>query len=120
MPVGAIGDRWGREPVLPVGLGVFALGNVLAALATGPELLILGRVVAGAGAAMVTPVTLSVVTASFPEEARGSAVGVWAGFAGAGGILGLLASALIIDDLTWPWLFAIPVVPGRGTWRRGG
>jgi EmrB/QacA subfamily drug resistance transporter len=58
---------------------------------------------------MVMPVTLSVITASFPEEARGNAVGVWAGFAGAGGILGLLSSALIIDDLTWPWLFALPV-----------
>ena len=109
MPVGAIGDRWGRKPVLLAGLGVFALGNVVAALANSPELLILGRVVAGGGAAMVMPVTLSVITASFPEESRGSAVGVWAGFAGAGGIIGLLASAIIIDDLTWPWLFAIPV-----------
>jgi EmrB/QacA subfamily drug resistance transporter len=110
MPVGAIGDRWGRKPVLLVGLGVFALGNVVAALAGSPELLIAGRVVAGAGAAMVMPVTLSVITSSFPEEARGNAVGVWAGFAGAGGIIGMLSSALIIDNVTWPWLFAIPVV----------
>jgi EmrB/QacA subfamily drug resistance transporter len=109
MPVGAIGDRWGRKPVLLTGLGVFAVGNLFAALAGTPELLIVGRIVAGAGAAMVMPVTLSVVTASFPEEARGSAVGVWAGFAGAGGIIGLLASAVIIDHVTWPWLFAIPV-----------
>jgi EmrB/QacA subfamily drug resistance transporter len=109
MPVGAIGDRWGRKPVLLAGLGVFALGSLVAAFATTPELLIVGRVVAGAGAAMVMPVTLSVITSSFPEEARGNAVGVWAGFAGAGGVIGLLASALIIDDLTWPWLFAIPV-----------
>lgn len=109
MPVGAIGDRWGRKPVLLAGLGIFALGNLAAALATTPELLIAGRVVAGVGAAMVMPVTLSVITASFPEEARGSAVGVWAGFAGAGGIIGLLSSAVIIDDLTWPWLFAVPV-----------
>jgi EmrB/QacA subfamily drug resistance transporter len=110
LPVGAIGDRWGRKPVLIAGLAVFAAGNLVAALAGSPELLIAGRVVAGAGAAMVMPVTLSVITSSFPEEARGSAVGVWAGFAGAGGILGLLSSAVIIDDLTWPWLFAIPVV----------
>ena len=110
MPVGAIGDRWGRKPVLLTGLGVFALGNVAAALAGSAELLIAGRVVAGAGAAMVMPVTLSVITASFPEEARGNAVGVWAGFAGAGGIIGLLSSALIIDHVSWPWLFAIPVV----------
>src|SRR6266508_1994554 len=109
LPVGAIGDRWGRKPVLLAGLAVFALGNLAAALAATPELLIGGRAVAGAGAAMVMPVTLSVITASFPEEARGSAVGMWAGFAGAGGIIGLLTSAVIIDDVTWPWLFAIPV-----------
>jgi EmrB/QacA subfamily drug resistance transporter len=109
MPVGAIGDRWGRKPVLLLGLAVFAVGNLAAALANAPELLIAGRAVAGAGAAMVMPVTLSVITSSFPEEARGSAVGVWAGFAGGGGILGLLSSAIIIDYLTWPWLFAIPV-----------
>jgi EmrB/QacA subfamily drug resistance transporter len=110
MPVGAIGDRWGRKPVLVAGLAVFGLGSLVAALAGTPTVLILGRMIAGAGAAMVMPVTLSVITASFPEEARGSAVGVWSGFAGAGGILGLLSSALIIDSLTWPWLFAIPVV----------
>jgi len=109
MSAGAIGDRWGRKPVLLAGLAVFAAGNLAAALAGTPELLIVGRVVAGAGAAMVMPVTLSVITASFPEEARGSAVGLWAGVTGAGGILGLLASAVIIDAVTWPWLFAIPV-----------
>lgn len=114
MPVGAIGDRWGRKPLLLAGLAVFAVGNVVAALAGSPELLIAGRVVAGAGAAMVMPVTLSVITSSFPEEARGRAVGVWAGFAGAGGILGLLASAVIVDNLTWPWLFAIPVAVAVG------
>lgn len=93
MPIGAIGDRWDRKPVLLAGLAVFAAGNLAAALANAPELLIAGRAVAGAGAAMVMPVTLSVITSSFPEEARGSAVGVWAGFAGGGGILGLLSSA---------------------------
>ena len=114
MPVGAIGDRFGRKPLLLAGLVVFSLGNIAAGLAAAPALLIAGRVVAGAGAAMVMPVTLSVITSSFPEEARGRAVGVWAGFAGAGGILGLLASALIIDDLTWPWLFVVPVLLAVG------
>jgi EmrB/QacA subfamily drug resistance transporter len=109
MPVGAIGDRRGRKPVLLAGLAVFVAGNLAAALATAPEVLIVGRVVAGAGAAMIMPTTLSVITSSCPEESRGSAVGVWAGFAGAGGILGLLGSAVIVDNVTWPWLFAIPV-----------
>jgi EmrB/QacA subfamily drug resistance transporter len=109
LPVGAIGDRWGRKHVLLGGLGVFAVANVLASMATNPEQLIAFRVLAGVGAAMIMPVTLSVITSSFPPEDRGRAVGVWAGVAGAGGILGLISSAILVDNFTWPWLFAGPV-----------
>jgi EmrB/QacA subfamily drug resistance transporter len=58
---------------------------------------------------MIMPVTLSVITSSFPEEQRAKAVGVWAGFAGGGGILGLFFSSFVIDYLTWPWLFSMPI-----------
>src|SRR6478609_7733355 len=109
LPVGAIGDRWGRKHVLLGGLGVFALANLLASLAGSPGQLIAFRVLAGVGAAMIMPVTLSVITSSFPAEDRGRAVGVWAGVAGAGGILGLVSSAVLVDHLTWPWLFAGPI-----------
>jgi len=110
LPVGAIGDRWGRKPVLLAGLVLFSVANVVSALAATAGLLIAMRVVAGVGAAMIMPVTLSVITTSFPIEERGRAVGIWAGFAGAGGIIGLVASAAIIDNATWPWIFAVPVV----------
>lgn len=109
LPVGAIGDRWGRKPVLLAGLVLFSVANVVSALAATAGLLIAMRVVAGVGAAMIMPVTLSVITTSFPIEERGRAVGIWAGFAGAGGIIGLVASAAIIDNATWPWIFAVPV-----------
>ncbi len=109
LPVGAIGDRWGRKPVLLAGLVVFSLANLISAFADTAGLLIAMRVVAGVGAAMIMPVTLSVITTSFPAEDRGRAVGIWAGFAGAGGILGLFASAAIIDNATWPWIFAVPI-----------
>ena len=110
LPIGAIGDRFGRKPVLLSGLGLFAVANVLASIAGTPAQLIAYRVLAGVGAAMIMPVTLSVITSSFPEEDRGRAVGIWAGFAGAGGILGLLSSAILVDNFTWPWLFFAPVV----------
>ena len=58
---------------------------------------------------MIMPVTLSVITSSFPAEQRARAVGIWSGFAGAGGILGLFVSSFLIDQFTWPWLFAMPV-----------
>jgi EmrB/QacA subfamily drug resistance transporter len=109
MPIGAIGDRWGRKPVLLTGLVVFAAANIVAAVAPTAAVMLVARVVAGAGAAMIMPVTLSVITSSFPVDQRARAVGVWAGFAGAGGILGLFFSSVMIDYFTWPWLFAMPV-----------
>src|SRR3546814_12536754 len=58
---------------------------------------------------MIMPVTLSVITTSFPRDQQAKAIGTWAGFAGAGGILGLFVSAALIDNVTWPWVFALPV-----------
>ena len=110
LPVGAIGDRWGRKQVLLSGLTIFALANVGAALSGTVTQLLVARVVAGAAAAMIMPVTLSVITSTFPEEDRDRAIGVWAGFAGAGGILGLLSSSIVVDNFTWPWVFLAPTV----------
>ena len=109
MPVGAIGDRWGRKPILMIGLVAFSLTNLASSFATDPNVLIALRVLAGVSAAMVMPVTLSVITTSFPREEQAKAIGTWAGFAGAGGIIGLFASAAIIDNATWPWVFALPI-----------
>jgi EmrB/QacA subfamily drug resistance transporter len=110
MPIGAVGDRWGRKPVLLVGLALFGLASIGAAVATTTAFMIAARVVAGMGAAMVMPVTLSVITSSFPPEDRAQAIGIWAGFAGSGGIIGLFVSSFMVDVVTWRWLFALPVV----------
>ena len=110
LPIGAIGDRWGRKHILLAGLVVFALANIGAALSTTSTMLLVARVIAGVGAAMIMPVTLSIITSTFPEEDRARAIGIWAGFAGAGGILGLFVSSFMIDYFTWPWLFAMPIV----------
>ncbi len=110
LPIGAIGDRWGRKRVLVTGLVVFALANIAAALSPSATFLLVARVVAGAGAAMIMPVTLSVITSSFPSHERAKAVGIWAGFAGAGGILGLFFSSVMVDYFSWPWVFAMPAV----------
>lgn len=109
LPVGAIGDRWGRKSVLLVGLAVFGLATIGALLATTTAAMITARIVAGAGAAMIMPVTLSIITSSFPPQDRAKAIGVWAGFAGAGGMIGLFVSAFMIDVLTWRWVFVLPL-----------
>jgi EmrB/QacA subfamily drug resistance transporter len=109
LPIGAIGDRWGRKPILVGGLVVFMAANLLAGFAGSVDVLLVARLLAGVGAAMIMPVTLSVITSSFPAHERARAVGIWSGFAGAGGILGLFVSSFLIDNFTWPWLFAMPV-----------
>jgi EmrB/QacA subfamily drug resistance transporter len=110
LPIGAIGDRWGRKHVLMVGLALFGLSSIAAGLATSSALMIAARIVAGIGAAMIMPVTLSVITSSFAEEERGQAIGIWAGVAGSGGLIGLFVSSFMVDVLTWRWLFALPAV----------
>ncbi|MDQ0789789.1 MFS transporter [Streptomyces sp. B3I8] len=110
LPLGAIGDRLGRKPVLITGLLLFAAAAVVAALAPSAEVMIAARVVAGLSAAMIMPITLAVITSTFPEEQRGRAIGVWTGVAGGGGILGMFLSALLVDVADWRWLFALPVV----------
>ncbi|MCO6004108.1 MFS transporter [Actinoallomurus purpureus] len=108
LPLGAIGDRLGRKPMLLAGLGVFGVATVVSALAPTAEVMIAARVASGIGAAMIMPITLAVITSTFPEEQRGKAIGVWT-VAGGGGILGMFLSALLVDVATWRWLFALPV-----------
>ncbi|MFI1395938.1 MFS transporter [Streptomyces sp. NPDC020681] len=110
LPLGAIGDRLGRKPMLIAGLGIFGVANVVAGLAATAEVMIAARVASGVGAAMIMPITLAVITSTFPEEQRGKAIGVWTGVAGGGGILGMFLSALLADVADWRWLFVLPVV----------
>lgn len=110
LPLGAVGDRWGRKPVLLIGLVLFGVANVASGLAASVPVMLGARLLAGIGAAMIMPVTLSVITSAFPAEERSKAIGIWTGVAGGGGILGMFLSALLVDVLDWRWLFVLPVV----------
>ncbi|EFL01446.1 integral membrane transporter [Streptomyces sp. SPB78] len=110
LPLGALGDRLGRKPALLAGLLVFGVANVVAGLAPSTEVMFAARLLSGLGAAMIMPVMLAVITATFPAEQRGKAIGVWTGVAGGGGILGMSVSALLVDVAGWRWLFVLPVV----------
>jgi EmrB/QacA subfamily drug resistance transporter len=109
LPIGAIGDRWGRKPVLLTGLSLFMAASLAAGLAQSVEFMIGARVLTGIAAAMIMPVTLSVITSSFPEEERGQAVGIWAGVAGGGGLIGMFVASFMVDVFTWRWQFALPI-----------
>lgn len=110
LPLGAIGDRFGRKKLLLGGLVLFVAANIAAATAGSVDALLVSRIVGGVAAAMIMPATLSMITSTFPAEDRDRAVGVWAGVAGAGGILGLFSSSVVVDNFTWPWVFALPIV----------
>ncbi|MFJ8544073.1 MFS transporter [Streptomyces sp. NPDC093586] len=110
LPLGALGDRLGRKPMLITGLVVFGAASVVAGLAPSAAVMIGARVAAGVSAAMIMPVTLAVITSTFPVAERGKAIGVWTGVAGGGGVLGMFLSALLVDVADWRWLFVLPVV----------
>ncbi|MCC3764229.1 MFS transporter [Glycomyces sp. TRM65418] len=110
LPLGAVGDRWGRKPVLLTGLAVFGVASAAAGLAPTTEVMLAARLLSGVGAAMIMPVTLSVITTTFPDTERSKAIGVWTAVAGGGGILGMFVSALLVDVADWRWIFLLPVV----------
>lgn len=112
LPGGAIGDRYGRRVVLVVGLVLFSFASAATLLSDSPTWLILARVVTGIGAALVMPSTLSLLTAGVPEDRRGSAVGLWAGVAGVGAILGILGSGVLLENGSWVSIFIGMAVAG--------
>ncbi len=110
LPAGAIGDRYGRRGAFIAGLVVFALASAAPLIWTGADLLILARAGAGAGAALIMPATLSLITTAFPADQRTKAVGIWAGVSGVGGLIGMLGSGILLHFWTWPsifWAFAL-------------
>jgi EmrB/QacA subfamily drug resistance transporter len=110
LPAGAIGDRFGRKPILAIGIGLFGLASLAAMFVETPEALIGLRALMGVGAAFVMPVTLSVITTIFPPEERGKAVGTWVGVAAGGAVIGLLVSGFLLEWLSWPAIFGLNVV----------
>jgi EmrB/QacA subfamily drug resistance transporter len=107
---GAIGDRFGRRGALLVGIVLFGTGSLLSALATSGGQLIGFRALTGIGGALIMPGTLSTITSVFPPDERARAVGIWAGFAGAGGTLGMLAAGGLLGSFAWPSIFVLTAI----------
>lgn len=107
LPAGAFGDRFGRRRALVVGIAIFGLASAASALSHSADTLIMWRVATGVGAALIMPGTLSTITSVFPPEGRAKAVGLWAGFAGAGGILGMLVGGALLEQWWWGSIFVV-------------
>jgi len=108
----ALGDRFGRRRMFMIGVGIFTAASAAAALAPSLDVLIAARAVQGAGAAIVTPLTLTLVSGAFPPEKRGAALGIWGGISGLGVALGPLVGGAVIEGISWHWIFWVNVPVG--------
>jgi EmrB/QacA subfamily drug resistance transporter len=105
IPAGALGDRFGRKRGMLIGLGLFAAGSVMAALAPSVSVLMAGRALTGVGAAFVLPATLAVTLARVEPKDRPQAVALWSALAGVGGVIGNLGAGLAVEFGGWRVLF---------------
>jgi EmrB/QacA subfamily drug resistance transporter len=112
LPGAALGDRFGRRRVFELGLALFTLASAAAALAPGSGELVAARAFQGAGAAMVLPLSLTLLSAAFPAERRGVALGVWSGISGLAVALGPLVGGAVVDGISWQWIFWLNVPLG--------
>ncbi|MCY0905202.1 MFS transporter [Arthrobacter sp. H14-L1] len=108
---GAVSDAFGRARILRSGLILFGIASVGCALAPGGELLVASRAVQGAGAAMLVPSSLAMITETFSGAERARAIGTWTGWTGTAFIAGPLVGGLLVDSVSWRLIFAINVIP---------
>lgn len=108
----ALGDRFGRRRMFLVGLAVFTGASALAGLARSTELLVAARAVQGTGAAILTPLTLTLLAEAFPGERRGMALGVWSGVSGVAVAIGPLVGGAVVEGISWHWIFWLNVPIG--------
>ncbi len=109
---GRLGDRFGPKNLYLVGLTVFTLASLACGLVNSVEALIIARIIQGLGASMVTPQTMAIITRIFPAERRGQATSLWGATAGVAVLVGPLLGGLLIDSLSWEWIFFINVPVG--------
>ena len=105
----ALGDRYGRRNFYALGLGLFAAASAACALAPGAEWLIAARALQGAGAALLMPLGLALLSAAFPPERRGAAIGIFSAITGISVASGPLIGGAVVQGISWQWIFWINV-----------
>jgi EmrB/QacA subfamily drug resistance transporter len=112
MTAAALGDRFGRRRLFAAGLGLFASASALCALAPDVGSLIAARAVQGAGAALVAPLGLALLSAAFPPERRGTAIGIFSAITGLAVASGPLVGGAVVQGISWEWIFWVNVPIG--------
>jgi EmrB/QacA subfamily drug resistance transporter len=108
----ALGDRFGRRRMLAVGLFIFTASSAAAALAPTAGALIAARAAQGVGGAIITPLTLTILSAGVPANRRGAFIGAWSGIAGLAVAFGPLVGGAVVSGISWHWIFWLNVPIG--------
>jgi EmrB/QacA subfamily drug resistance transporter len=108
----ALGDRFGRRLVFVVGIGLFTFSSAAAAVAPSTDALIAARAFQGLGGAVITPLSLTLLSEAFAAEKRGLALGIWSGVSGLGVALGPVVGGAVVQGFSWQWIFWLNVPIG--------
>ncbi len=108
----ALGDRFGQRRLFTAGLALFTAGSAMAALAPGIGWLVGARAVQGVGAAVLLPLTLTLLSASVPPAKRAVAIGAWGAVGGLAVALGPLVGGAVVEGASWQWIFWLNVPIG--------
>jgi EmrB/QacA subfamily drug resistance transporter len=108
----ALGDRYGRRRMYATGLALFSVASAACALAPGVGWLIAARALQGAGAAFVLPLALALLSAAFPPEKRGAAIGMFSAITGIAVASGPLVGGAVVEGIDWEWIFWLNVPIG--------
>lgn len=108
----ALGDRFGRKRMFSIGVSLFTASSAAAALAPSAGALVAARGLQGVGAAIVLPLTLTLLSEAVPVAKRGLAIGAWSGISGLGVALGPVVGGAVVDGISWHWIFWLNVPIG--------
>lgn len=118
IPAGGLADTYGRKRVFLIGVALFLAASAACGLAGSVGWLVAARVLQAVGAALLTPASLSIVLAAFPQTRRAVVVSLWGAVGGLAAAVGPSAGSFVIDHFGWPWAFYINLpLGGLALWR---